>query len=77
MEFTAIGTADVSLMFPPRTEVPETKHACLIECDEGDGYRSRRFGELTVHSDGTATFIQEGTPYLLPPKLIGGENGDK
>lgn len=77
MEFTAVGRTDLSLMFPPRDESPETRQACLIESDEGDGWRSRRVGELRTGSDGTMTFIQEGPVYLLEPQPNGGENGDK
>lgn len=77
MEFTAIGEPDLSWMFPVQDDVSAVKQACLIETDEGDGYRTRRFGELTVSGDGTMTFAQEGPVYLLEPRQDGGENGDK
>lgn len=77
VKFTAVGQVDLSWMFPPQTEMPEARQACLIESDEGNGYRSRRFGELRVGGDGTMTFIQEGPVYLLEPRPNGGENVDK
>ena len=77
MKFTAVGRSDVSLMFPPQVGPEETRLACLIESDEGDGYRTRRYGELRTASDGTMTFIQEGASQLWAPRLSGGEEGNE
>lgn len=77
MKFTAVSRTDLSLMFPPQVGPQETRLACLIESDEGDGYRTRRFGELRIASEGTMTFTQEGPSQLLAPPLNSGENGDK